>query len=495
MENKLLRNRVTFGLGTLGRDMVYAIVSMFLMFYLTDVINLPKNILWWVGGIIFAARIFDALTDPLMGFIIDNTNTRWGKFKPWLVVGTILSPIFTVLLFTDFGFSGTVFIVSFAVIYFMWGISYTTHDISYWSMLPALSVDQKEREKIGSLARICANVGLFFVVVGIVPITKDILGAQLGSLQKGYFVFAAMISVFMAMGLCVTIFGVKETGIVVEKKKGTPIRELFSIIIKNDQLFFTAIALSLFMIGYITTTSFGLYYFKYAYGDERMFSVFSAILGVSQLSGLALFPVFSKKFNRKTLFTAAVISMVTGYIIFFFAPVNTMLFIGIAGVLIFFGQAFIQLLMTMFIADSVDYGHWKLGKRNDSITFSLQPLIYKLGGAIGSGVVLAVIILSGISDIEEKNKVHIEALAIERQITVDEAQKIFYEEHNVADAVSSDGLLMMKIAMFIFPMICFVASYLIYRAKFKIDAKFYAQILSDLRGRGELAQPKAEEES
>jgi len=429
---------------------------MFLIFYLTDIINLPKNTMWWVAGIILAARIFDALTDPLMGFIIDNTNTRWGKFKPWLVIGAISSPIFTILLFTDFGLHGTAYIAAFAIIYFMWGISYTTHDISFWSMLPTLSVNQKEREKIGSLARICANIGLFFVVVGIVPITKDVLGAQFGSVQKGYFVFAIMISVFMAMGLCVTIFGVKETGIVAAKKQSTPIRELFRVIYKNDQLFFTAVALSLFMIGYITTTSFGLYYFKYAYGDEGMFSVFSAILGVSQLSGLALFPLFSKKFDRKTLFTGAIISMVAGYIIFFFAPVTTMLFIGIAGVLIFFGQAFIQLLMTMFVADSVDYGHWKLGKRNDSITFSLQPLIYKLGGAIGTGVVSAVILLSGIKDA------------------------------NTAADVTPEGLLMMKVAMFIFPMLCFVASYIVYRFKFKIDSKFYTQILTDLKERGEL---------
>ena len=125
------RNRWTFGLGTIGRDMVYAIVSMFLLFYLTDIIELPTNIMWWIAGIILVARIFDALTDPLMGFIVDNTHTRWGKFKPWLVIGAIASPIFTVLLFTDFGLHGTAYIATFAVFYFMWGISYTTHDISY----------------------------------------------------------------------------------------------------------------------------------------------------------------------------------------------------------------------------------------------------------------------------------------------------------------------------------------------------------------------------
>jgi len=457
MQKTFIRNRITFGLGTIGRDMVYGIVSMFLMFYLTDVINLPTNTMWWVAGIILVARIFDAFNDPFMGLIVDNTHSRWGKFKMWITIGAATSPIFTILLFTNLGFQGNAYVISFAIIYFMWGICYTIHDISYWSMLPSLSIDQKEREKIGALARIFANIGLFFVVVAIVPLTKT-LGDKLGSLQKGYFIFAICVSVFMSLGMCVTIFGVKETGIVAQKKENTPLRELVNIIIKNDQLFFTAISLSLFMIGYMTTTSFGLYFFKYAYGNENMFSVFSAILGISQLTALATFQLFSKKFDRKTLYTGAIISMTAGYLLFFFAPVSTMLFIGIAGVLIFFGQSFIQLLMTMFLADSVDYGHWKLGKRNDSITFSLQPLINKIGGAVGSGVVSVVIIISGI------------------------------KAANTAADVTPSGLLMMKVAMLIFPLLCFAGSYLIYRMKYKIDSKFYKQILSDLQERGELAK-------
>ncbi|GBU26857.1 sugar transporter [Treponema sp. R8-4-B8] len=455
MQKTNIRNRITFGLGTIGRDMVYGIVSMFLMFYLTDVIDLPTSTMWWVAGIILAARIFDAFNDPFMGLIVDNTHTRWGKFKMWITIGAITSPIFTILLFTNLGLQGNAYIIAFAIIYFMWGICYTIHDISYWSMLPSLSVDQKEREKIGALARIFANIGLFFVVVAIVPLTTS-LGVKLGSMQKGYFVFAICVSVFMSLGMCVTIFGVKETGIVADKKQNTPLRELVNIIVKNDQLFFTMIALSLFMIGYMTTTSFGLYFFKYAYGDEGMFSIFSAILGVSQLSALATFQFFSKKFDRKTLYTGAIISMTAGYLLFFFAPVSTMLFIGIAGVLIFFGQSFIQLLMVMFLADSVDYGHWKLGKRNDSITFSIQPLINKLGGAVGSGIVSVVIIISGI------------------------------KEADSAAEVTPSGLLMMKVAMLIFPLFCFLGSYLIYRMKYKIDSKFYKQILTDLQERGEL---------
>ena len=457
MQTTSKRNRLTFGLGTIGRDMVYSLISMYLIFYLTDVINLPTATLWWVAGIILFARIFDALNDPVMGFIVDNTHTRWGKFKPWIALGATLTSVFTVLLFTDFKLEGSSFIAMFAVFYILWGVSFTANDISYWSMLPALSVDQKEREKIGAIARICANIGLFFVVAGIVPLT-GLLGQRFGSLQKGYFVFALMVSLIMAAGQCITLFGVKEAGIVADKRQTTPLRELFRIIYKNDQLFFTAVAMSLFMIGYVTTTSFGLYFFKYAYGNEDMYSIFALILGVSQITALAVFPLFSKRYERKTLYTAAIILIVAGYLIFFFAPNTAMLFIGTAGILIFVGQSFVQLLMLMFLADSVDYGHWKLGKRNDSITFSLQPLINKMGGAISSGIVSAVVIVSGIKDAS-----------------------------SAAD-VTAGGLLLMKAAMLLFPLLCIAASYVIYRMKYKIDSRFYSQILSDLRERGELVK-------
>ncbi|MDR2731448.1 MAG: glycoside-pentoside-hexuronide (GPH):cation symporter [Treponema sp.] len=447
------RNRFTFGLGTIGRDMVYSLISMYLIFYLTDVINLPTSTLWWVAAIILVARIYDALNDPVMGFIVDNTHTRWGKFKPWIAVGALLSGLFTVLLFADFGLSGGAFIGVFAFFYLMWGMSYTANDISYWSMLPALSTDQKEREKIGAAARICANAGLFFVVAGIVPLTA-VLGGRTGSLQNGYFIFALIVTLVMITGQSITLFGVKEMQS--PPRQSTPLRELLNVIIKNDQLLFTAVAMSLFMIGYMTTTSFGLYFFKYAYGDENMYPVFALILGVSQITALAVFPLFSRRFEREALFTAAIVLITAGYIIFFFAPYTTMLFIGTAGILIFVGQSFVQLLMLMFLADSVDYGHWKLGKRNDSITFSLQPFINKIGGAVASGVVSAVVILSGIKDAQ-----------------------------SAAD-VSKGGLLMMKTAMLVFPMLCIAASFVIYRKKYIINSKFYAKIQAQLLERGEI---------
>jgi len=448
------RNYYTYGLGTIGRDMLYSLVSMYLIYYLTDVINLPNSSLWWVAAIMLFARIFDAFNDPIMGVIVDNTKGRFGKFKPWITIGAFFSGLLTVLLFTDFGLTGSGFIVMFFFVYILWGVSFTANDIAYWSMLPSLTLDQKGREKIGAFARICANIGLFTVVAGIVPITTA-LETKTGSMSSAYMIFAIAVVGVLWLGQSITILGVKEPKNVFADQPSTKLRELFHIIVKNDQLLYVVISMALFMIGYVTTTSFGLYFFKYAFKDEGMYSIFALILGVSQLIALMVFPLFSRKYDRKTLYTGATVFVIVGYILFFFSPMN-MAYIGVAGILLFLGQAFIQLLMLMFLADTIEYGQWKLGKRNESITFSLQPFINKIGGAIGSGIVSITVIISGISSAETP-----------------------------AD-VTSKGLLIMKTAMLLIPPFIILISYLIYRYKYKIDAKLYNEIISDLKKRGDI---------
>ncbi len=443
-------NRYTFGLGTIGRDMLYSIVSMYLMFYLTDILNLPDSTMWWMTGALLILRIFDAVNDPIMGFLVDNTHSRFGKFKPWIIIGGIIGGFFTVLLFFDFGLTGAGYIIMFIVVYLLWDITYGANDIAYWSMLPSLTLDQKEREKTGSFARICANIGMFTVVVGIVPITN-----ALGGDQRAWQITAVAIVLITWAFLCFTVFGVKEDKSIQVKQESTSLKEMFRILFKNDQLLYTAISMALFMIGYTTTANFGLYFFKYAYKDEGMYSIFAAILGVSQLAALAVFPLLSKKYSRKVLYAFATVLVVIGYVIFFFSPMN-MIFIGASGIFLFVGEAFIQLLMLMFLTDTVEYGQWKLGHRNESINFSVQPFINKIGGAIASGIVGVTAIISGINSAASPEE------------------------------VTESGLLIMKLAMLILPLIFIVIGYLVYRRKFKIDKQLFDQIISDLTARGEI---------
>jgi len=254
----------------------------------------------------------------------------------------------------------------------------------------------------------------------------------------------------------ITLIGVKEPKGVFKKEESTSLMQMLRVIGKNDQLLWVAISLSLFMIGYTTTTIFGVHFFKYAYGNENTYSIFAAVLGVSQLAAFSLFTTVSKHVKRRALYTYATISVVVGYILFFFSPMN-MLFIGTAGVLIFVGQAFIQILMLMFLSDTIEYGQWKLGKRNESITFSVQPFINKIGGAIASGVLGLTLIISGIN------------------------------EAATPEDVTAEGITIMKTAMLLFPLAAIVIGYIINMKKFKIDEKRYSEIINDLRERGDIA--------
>jgi melibiose permease/lactose/raffinose/galactose permease len=168
-----------------------------------------------------------------------------------------------------------------------------------------------------------------------------------------------------------------------------------------------------------------------------------------------VYPKVASKLNRRQLYTLGTALVLAGYAIFFFAEVSIIL-IALGAVLVFVGQAFIQTLMLMFLADTVEYGHWKLGKRNESITFSIQPLINKIGGALATGIVSLTLIFSGI--------------------------KI---DGGTVDAIGSDGKLIIKIAMFAIPLVMIVAGYIVYLKKYKISEEYYTQILQDLQDREE----------
>lgn len=382
-----------FGIGTIGRDMVYAMTSMYLMYFLTDVKMLSVEGIAAITIIMTVLRIVDALNDPVMGVFIDNTKSRFGKFKPWIFGGAIASAVITSLLFTDFQVSETLYITIFAVLYLLWDISYTAHDIGYWSMLPALTKDQKKREKIGSIARMCADVGMFSIVVGIVPITETLTNT-LGSEMQAYSLLAKIVSILMVVFIFIMLAVVKEDRNLEEKHEHTSVKEIVNIIFRNDQLLWVVVAMILFNIAYNTTISFGLYYFEYIYGDINTYTIFSVILGVSQLLALGVFPFLSQRIGRKKLYFIGTVLVVLGYIVFYFA--QELMMVSIGGVLIFVGEGFIQMLMLMFITDCVEYGHYKLGKRNDSVTVSINPFVTKIGSAAAAAIVGFTVIITGI---------------------------------------------------------------------------------------------------
>ncbi len=441
------RNRTYFGLGTIGRDMFYAFEANTLLYFLSDVLSLDVWVFAAASMILSVMRIFDAFNDPITGLVIDNIRSPWGKFKPAILVGGVLSAIFSVLLFAVIC-DGWTFVIIFGVAYLLWDITYGINDIGYWTLLPVLSSDQKQREKTGAFARICANIGMYIVMVAWQPLTSG-----LGDTPAVWFWCAVVIAIIYLLGLLFPLLGIKEKRVAPEKQESTTVRQMFRALLKNDQLMWTTLAMGLFMVGYCTTVNFAVYYMKYLFGNEGMYVVLVAVVGVSQLATLAVYPKVAGKMNRKKLYTLGTALVIAGYAIFFIAEISIIL-IALGAVLVFVGQAFIQTLMLMFLADTVEYGQWKLGKRNESITFSIQPLINKIGGAIATGIVSLTLIFSGIK-----------------------------VDGGTADAIGQSGKLIIKGAMFVIPLIMIVAGYIVYLKKYKISEEFYSEMLKDLEAR------------
>ena len=192
---------------------------------------------------------------------------------------------------------------------------------------------------------------------------------------------------------------------------------------------------------------------EYVFGNKDLYMVLVAVVGVAQLGSLSVYPMVARRINRRSLYTLSTILVLAGYAIFFFAEMSVVLIVA-GALLVFVGQAFIQALMLMFLSDTVEYGQWKLGKRNEAITFSVQPLINKLGGALATGVVSITLILSGIK--------------------VDET---------TAAAIGPEGQLILKVAMFAIPLLMIIAGYVVYLKKYRITEEYYAEMLRDIERR------------
>ena len=464
-KKQMTRNKICFGLGTVGRDALYSLISMFLINHLTGVVGLSDNALVTVGMFLTALGIMDAVIDPFVGILVDNTNTKFGRYKPWIVGGMIGTALLSVCMFHNLRLNDTQHIILLVITYFLFSFAFSANDLSYWSLLPSLSKDQKDRESMGAFARICANVGMFSMVI-IYNMVPDIFAFTGLPKRDIYFIFAVIVAAIMCLFQLITVFGVKEDKTAYVVTKRTDLKGMWKALLQNDQLMVIAVAMALFMIGYSVTTAFGVYYFRYAFQNEDFYMVFAGVLAVAQLTALSVFPLFRKRFTRKQLYFGSMVAVAVSYIIFFFSFEFLPLII-VAGLGIFFAQAFIQLLMLLFLADAIEYGEWKLGKRNEAVSFAVQPFINQIGGAMSKGVVSITLAITGLN-------------LIEQEIAKVTDKNVIKE---LAAGAKVGDVWIMKASMMIVPLILIVVGFILYSKKFKIDEEFYAQILSDLENR------------
>ena len=459
--------RIAYACGTFGHDVFYQMIGTYFMIFVTS--NLfnsedPTNDAYMIGivtTIILVLRIAELFVDPFIGNIIDKTKTRWGRFKPWVLGGAVIAAVTLAMLFTDFGgltvSNPTLYLVIFAIVYFIMDIFYSAKDVAIWSMIPALSFDSHEREVTATIARIGSVFGAQMVTVIVMPVVLYFSINQNGGAgdPTGWFAFACIGGGIATLGAIILGLGTHEQeNALRENKEETSAKDVMKVLTKNDQLLWMAIAYLVYGIGINIVNNFNLYYFIYVIGDAAKFSILGVINTVIGLLAVAAFPILTTKFSRRKLFFSSIAVMTAALVLYAMSGTNVTLALIAAG-LFTLPQALIFLVVLMTITDSVEYGQLKLGHRDEAVCLCVRPLVDKFAGAVSSGIIGLAAIWVGMTGGAS------------------------------ATGLTADNMMRLQIIMFAAPIVLMIIGALIYRAKVTLTEQEHARIVEELEEKWE----------
>ena len=476
------RNLIFYPLGTIGRDMMYYLFNNCILTYILFTKQLTSRQLLAITAIMVAARIFDALNDPIMGNIIERTRTRWGKFKPWLLAGVLSTSVVIYLAFNS-SLQGWPFIIFFGVIYFAYSITYTMHDISYGGMIPSLSRDADLRNQYTSRATFFAGVGstLASVLIPIFTTGEKALG---GSAATAYGIVALVIALMGPLFILFTVLGVKEHRGEEEPKMKLNFQRITRTIRQNDQLRWMILIFLLQQIG--NSLVFGgigssFIYFRYGY-EGGLYSIFSMV-GVAATAVLMLiYPALSRKFTRRKMMTGLMVMVAIGssveLISGLFMPANSLSFVvlTVGYMIVNLGLYGFYLIMMISIINTVEYNQLKTGHRNEAIITSMRPLLTKMGSAIVVALTSLTYLIFRVT--EKTNAIADFEQQAQLGTITDSARMEGIRE--VVASVSQSQTTGLLLAMVLIPLLFGFLSYFLYQRFYRLDEKTYEEICARL---------------
>ncbi len=475
------KEKLSYGLGAVGKDMVYMLSASYILYYYQDILGVSSVAM---GALLLAARVFDAFNDPIMGVLVAKTKTKWGRFRPWLFIGTLLNAVMLYLLFAaPPSLSGNGLVAYAAVTYILWGVTYTMMDIPYWSMIPAFTEGGKERENLTSLARSCAGVGSALVTIltmmcilalgGGNKISPDFdslsaedqavqLAAQAAVEREGFRIFALIIAIIFIVFITITCICVKEKSTV--DMESPSVGQMFKALIQNDQAMTVVITIVLVNCSLYITSNLLIYFFKYDvagtnwYGTYTLFNSFGG--GIQIISMMLFYPLLRKFFSSIKIFNLSIIFAIAGYgVLFLFMclGVHNLVALCVPGFFIFVAFGMLTVLTTVFLANTVDYGELKNNRRDESVIFSMQTFVVKLASGVAVFIASICLQLSNLSkdtsDVEE-----------------------------IIEAVDGSHLIVLRMTMALIPIIGFIIACIIFRKKYILTDEKLAEISETLRG-------------
>ena len=488
------KNLIMFPLGTVGRDMVYSLVTNFLLTFVLFTRSLTAAQLSAITAIMVGARIFDALNDPIMGNIIERTRTIWGKFKPWIVIGMFST---SAVIYAAFNtkLQGWSFVWFFGVIYFLYSITYTMGDISYWGMIPALSSDGDTRNAFTARTTLFAGIGGTAASI-LIPLLTTGANAIGGSTSVAYGRIALAIAFLAPAFLCFVLFGVRERREdLSEPVPPVSFKKIWSTISGNDQLIWIAVIFLIHEIGNgVVMSGIGSTYIYFEFGYEGgLYSLFTTV-GMSVTALLMVFyPAISRKLPRKKLMGVLVKVATLGYILMIAVLAMRagehyalgmdlkFLILTIGYMLANFGQYGFYLILMISVINTVEYNEYLHGTRDEGIITSLRPFLTKLASALTVVIASATYMLAGVTKYTNQISTYENAAASGQMSESDKLAAI----HELLGGVSHSQSVGLLLVMTVLPYALMVLSYELYLRRYKLDEEEYDRICGELSARRE----------
>ncbi len=517
-KNKLTVGEIAaYSLGSLGREFSNNCINAFFLVYLCIYQGLNPVVLT-VAFVI--AKLWDAVNDPMLATIVNNARkSKLGRYRPWIFVGAVINAVTIVAMFSNIGDVSTVGKYAYYLIaYVIWGMSFTVLDVPFWTMLPTVANSTDERNQLSSMAKLVGGFGGF--LVGMLGTSFILPMFANKGMMEAYRYLGMATGLVMVVFLLITVIFVRERYDLPHENVG--LKYIISTFKSNDQLRAYAGSLMFFLIGTTIALSQILYLYTYCYEDGAdylpkaySYTLFWVIACTGQGIAMMFYSLIVKKLPREKIyglsFLACILSYVLLFAIFFVLKpgqyvLNTVL-VALSGAFLMTASGISQIGSTVMIADIVDYGEWKTGKRGDSVMFSVQTLITKFAGAIAALILGIGIAVSGLPTITDMTVTYVneesgETTIATKQFFTDEEGKLLVKDETDYKAllamdeeikdediikvdadeslIDTNGLTILRAFMFLTPIPLTIIGYFIYKRKYYLYGEKYDTIKKEI---------------
>ena len=476
-----LGQRIAYAFGNLGQAAFYNAMSTYFIVYVTSCLfsgvdkALAAKLIGVITSLVVIIRIAEIFVDPLLGNLVDNTNTKWGRFRPWQFFGGLISAVLLAVVFSGmFGLvnvNSTLFIVVFVITFIVLDVFYSLRDISYWGMIPALSSDSHERSTYTALGSFTGSIGGNAITILVIPVVTYfswVFTGENAEHQSGWTAFVIIVALLGLITAWTVAFGTKESTSALRakaQKNGNPF-EAFKALFQNDQLLWVALSYLLYTIANGATGGVLLFLFKFILDNPAAFSLTGIIGLVAGLVMTPLYPILNKRIPRRVLYFFGMSFLIVAYILLSISTYSrSMTLVFVALVLFGIPGTFIQMTAILSLTDSIEYGQLKNGRRNEAVTLSVRPMLDKIAGAMSNGITGFIAVAAGMTG------------------------------SATAKDMTSANIHTFQVYAFYVPLVLIVLSLLVFMLKVKLDEKMHAQIVDELEAKlasGEIVDDEAQ---